>query len=188
MDLELLNFSIVSSTNADVLSVTIQNNGTIRVDSLEVIIDLGGELQVSEMIYQALNPEEVITEQLSLQFNNRRLQYICATLSSFLSIEDARPQNNGKCITFNEDQTIITPPFPNPVKDNFTLEIISLQRAECTIEILGSSGTLVNRLKASLEEGNNKYQISSANLKEGIYFIKISVLNQVKVFRISIIN
>jgi PKD repeat protein len=187
LDIELLNFTIIPSANADLLSLTLRNNGTIRLDSLEVIINLGGELDVQEVINYPLNPEETITAQLALRVNNRRLEYICASVASFLNnIDDASPKNNNKCITFNSNQAIVTAPYPNPVKENLILEIVSTKNVDVSVDIISTTGALASTFKAPLSEGNNKLTLDLGALNSGIYIVKITVQDQVKTYRIMI--
>jgi PKD repeat protein len=189
LDIELLNFTIIPSANADLLSLTLRNNGTIRLDSLEVIINLGGELEVRDVINYPLNPEETVTAQLALQVKNRRLEYICASVASFIiNIDDANPKNNNKCITFNSNQAIVTAPYPNPVKETLILEIVSTKNVEASVDILSTTGALASSFMAPLSEGNNKLTLDLGTLNSGIYIVKITVQDQVKTYRIMINN
>ncbi len=189
LDIQLLNFSIVPSAESDMLSITVKNNGTIRLDSLDVVINLGGKLDVHEVIKVALNPEETITTQLELKVNNRKLEYICVSVNSFLTeIEEVNKEDNNKCVTFNANSLIFAPPYPNPTKDRINLEVISTSDTEISVEIISSKGTQSATWKAPISEGSNQLSLDLSNLQGGLYFLKLSIDGQLKTYRFVVNN
>ncbi|HNP17457.1 MAG TPA: PKD domain-containing protein [Fulvivirga sp.] len=189
LDIQLLNFSIVPLPESDMLSITVRNNGTIRLDSLDVVINLGGKLDVHEVIQSGLNPEETITAQLELKVNNRKLDYICISVSSFLTnTEEVNKEDNNKCVTFNNNPLIFAPPYPNPTKDRINLEVISTSNTEISVQIISSKGTQSATWKAPINEGSNQLSLDLSNLQGGLYYLKLSIDGQLKTYRFVVNN
>lgn len=189
LDAEVLNFNILPTAFGDKLSFAIRNNGTIRLDSLSVTVDLGGELEIYETINQSLNPNEVISAQLALTLDNRRLEYICIDVKPFiLDYEDIDKDNNRGCLTFGQEAFIVSNPYPNPSSSTVTLDVIATQDAIASIEILSTVGDLISNQSAQVYEGNNKLALDLHQLKSGVYFLKVKLDGQSKVYRLVINN
>jgi Secretion system C-terminal sorting domain len=64
--------------------------------------------------------------------------------------------------------------YPNPLKDQATIEITSEQKADVTIELYDMIGRQVKRLKAENTEGVVTMPFDMKDLSNGTYFLKIS--------------
>jgi len=64
--------------------------------------------------------------------------------------------------------------YPNPNTGNFiTLELNEVFKGAIQIDMLDLSGKLVNRFELN-QTNNQPIQISTKNLKQGVYFMKVS--------------
>jgi PKD repeat protein len=189
LDAEILNFNVLPTATGDKLSFAIRNNGTIRLDSLYVTVNLGGELEVYETINKAMNPNEVVSAQLALTIDNKRLDYICIYVRPFIqNYQDANEDNNRGCITFGQETFIVSNPYPNPSTSTFALDVIATKDAVAEIELLSTAGDLLNTFNAQVYEGNNKLDFDLHRLKSGLYFLKVKLDGQNKVHRLVINN
>ncbi|MEQ9116867.1 PKD domain-containing protein [Fulvivirga sp.] len=189
LDAEVINFNILPTATGDKLSFAIRNNGTIRLDSLYVTVNLGGELEIYETINKAMNPNEVISAQLDLTIDNKRLDYICIDVTPFISnYQDVDEDNNRSCITFGQETFIISNPYPNPSTSLVAFDIIATKDAIADIELLSADGDLINTFSAQVYQGNNRLDFDLNQLKSGLYFLKVKLDGQNKVHRLVIIN
>ena len=189
LDAEVLNFNILPTATGDKLSFAIRNNGTIRLDSLSVNVNLGGELEIYETINRAMNPNEVISAQLALTLDNKRLDYICIDVKPFISnYQDVDEDNNRSCITFGQETFIVSNPYPNPSTSLVAFDVIATKDAVANIELLSSEGHLLNAFNIEVFQGNNKLDFDLSQLKSGLYFLKVKLDGLNKVRRIVINN
>ena len=64
--------------------------------------------------------------------------------------------------------------YPNPVNDMLNLEISMLESTHANISVVDMLGREVISLgEVSLATGNNKFEINTSNLSNGVYFVKI---------------
>ncbi|MEQ8478567.1 PKD domain-containing protein [Fulvivirga sp.] len=189
LDAEVINFNILPTATGDKLSFAIRNNGTIRLDSLYVTVNLGGELEIYETINKAMNPNEVISAQLDLTIDNKRLDYICIDVMPFISnYQDVDEDNNRSCITFGQETFIMSNPYPNPSTSLVAFDIIATKDAIADIELLSADGDLINTFSAQVYQGNNRLDFDLNQLKSGLYFLKVKLDGQIKVHRLVINN
>ena len=64
--------------------------------------------------------------------------------------------------------------YPNPVNDMLNLEISMLESTHANISVVDMLGREVISLgEVALATGNNKFEINTSNLSNGVYFVKI---------------
>lgn len=63
--------------------------------------------------------------------------------------------------------------YPNPVRDNFTLELTSSQVGEMEMTIYNINGAVIRTKNVQLTEGNNVFNEDVSSLSSGIYFVQI---------------
>ncbi len=69
--------------------------------------------------------------------------------------------------------------YPNPVKDNASLNFNSNEVQDAKINIYNISGTLVSSYKPmKLQKGQNKLNINTSNLKNGTYIVSVQTGEQ----------
>ena len=63
--------------------------------------------------------------------------------------------------------------YPNPARDNFTLELNASQAGEISMAIYNINGALIRTKNVQLTEGNNLINEDISSLASGIYFVQI---------------
>ncbi|MFN3969353.1 T9SS type A sorting domain-containing protein [Flavobacterium sp.] len=63
--------------------------------------------------------------------------------------------------------------YPNPAKDNFTLELTSSQAGEMSMTIYNLNGSLIRTKNIKLTQGNNSINEDVSSLASGIYFVQV---------------
>lgn len=187
-DLALNSMSVININGQDKLSLAITNNGTVREENIKLSLDFGGELRLNEVINETLNPGQSMTIQLDFSLTDSRIKYLCGEISSIYDLDDARLDDNGYCINFSNSQAIIEPPYPNPTNGDVSIDIILENSVLVNIEIVNSKGDLIDVYQQEISRGPNTLTLDMSGLKEGIYFISISALNEKKKYRIVLVD
>ncbi len=64
--------------------------------------------------------------------------------------------------------------FPNPATDNVFVSVNLAKASKVNVQLFDVMGRLVNELPAqSMDAGQNKVEMNTANLAEGVYSIRI---------------
>ena len=187
-DLSLGGLSLIDIDSEEIISMAITNNGTIKYDSFKITLDFEGEFALSEKITSELNPNESMTIQLDFGLNNKRLEYLCATVSSYYDLIDSDLDDNSSCVNFTDTQVIINPPFPNPTNGLASFDVILQQSGNVNVEIIDSKGEVIDVYQQFISKGPNTLTLDMSGLKEGIYFVSISALNDQKKYRIALVD
>lgn len=64
--------------------------------------------------------------------------------------------------------------FPNPAFDQFNISFDLKQPQMITIDLLSVAGKVMQQVTGNYKAGNNQLNISTANLSDGIYFLRIN--------------
>ncbi|MCE3227011.1 MAG: hypothetical protein K0S32_1562 [Bacteroidetes bacterium] len=73
----------------------------------------------------------------------------------------------------NGDNEIAFNIYPNPAKDQLTININTTKQFECNIELTDASGKIVYKQKAKFVNNSNEHKIGLSTFASGIYFMKI---------------
>lgn len=102
------------------------------------------------------------------------------------SIEDSKPiidflsTNLMSEVGKNEIQT-----FPNPVSTVNKINLKIINEGKVRLDLIDNDGKLVeNLIDSELKKGNYDQQFDTSKLKEGIYYLKLSSLNEVQTIRL----
>ena len=109
------------------LVITVANLGLVRVDTVDVEIEVENELPELVQIVQEISPGEVINFPLSIDASTTAgssPSYICVyLLHRGINLEDLDLTNNQECLSL-EEQAQVLAPFPNPARDIIVIPII----------------------------------------------------------------
>lgn len=188
-DLEIINLSLVSSVLGNKISITLRNNGTVTIDSVQVALDLGGQLIVHEILSVNLLLNSSATTQLPLQLTNKRLDYICVDVAPFTETVETDLSNNSKCLNFGGDPVIFAVPYPNPVTNGqLNMDIIAENEGEVVITMMNNIGKIVFSSTKKLLAGSNRLMLVTDHLFEGLYLINVEHAGISKLYRIAVIR
>src|SRR6202022_46041 len=65
--------------------------------------------------------------------------------------------------------------FPNPVKDNFVLQVNNKNTGTMKIQIIDMKGTIVKELQSEKKNQSTLVYLSTGGLTAGTYFISIKI-------------
>ncbi len=114
---------------------------------------------------------------------------IITTSNGNYGAKEQRPLNVLSIIGLNEVENIISSinVYPNPAKDNATLDISLAQSSLATINVVDIMGRNVIDLGTkSLKAGQNTIELNTSNLNNGMYFVKVASENGVVTKKITI--
>lgn len=67
--------------------------------------------------------------------------------------------------------------YPNPVRDNFTLEMNNEHTGKMNVQVISQAGSLVRNLSFNKDQQYNLYTIPANDLPPGVYFINVQIGN-----------
>ncbi|MEM1407773.1 MAG: T9SS type A sorting domain-containing protein, partial [Bacteroidota bacterium] len=180
-----LNSLILPEDNNSPVILGISNNGTLSVSQLTAVIDLGGQVELEEVIATQLAPGQTINYPLELTISDRNIAYICIELVSELEdITELNTSDNSLCETFSQKPITISDPFPNPTTQLLNVEIVSAESNTIVLRILDSTGALVKEFEIPVSQGFETIEMDLRELDQGIYFLRIPELNRTQMINI----
>lgn len=186
INLSLTNLSFIESGLNSFLSLTVENTGSITLDSFYVVLDLGGELLVREVVESRISPNQTVTEQLDLGFQNRRLNYICATVESTIDIGESNLEDNEACLFLDDIQSVIGPAMPNPSTGLVSFSIVTSINSNIEVSIFDNQGKEISDYSIAKNAGNNLLSIDLSSQKRGLYMVSIRVNGSSNLYRIMV--
>jgi hypothetical protein len=67
--------------------------------------------------------------------------------------------------------------YPNPVTDNFNVEINNNNKGKMIIQIISPAGAVINSFIFDKDQENKKVNLLSRGLTSGIYFLRVQIGN-----------
>lgn len=187
LELELIQVTIVDKK----IVLTMINNGTISIDSMQASINMGDRLTIEEDIMLPLpasNNPNAINYTLDLNLASRNIDYVCVTLNPILNgAEDANQINNTKCKNFDSD-IIFIKPYPNPAKGQLNVTIMSETDGIGTIRIVSSIGKIVLSESFDGVRGKNDIELDISSIKAGVYLVEVEMAGFKSNSRVAIDN
>lgn len=171
--------------------LTMINNGTLQVDSMIALVNLGDQVELEERIDQSIpasaNPT-AINYTLDLNLINTNTEYICVTLKPMLdNIEDSNTKNNTKCKN-TSSPVVFVKPFPNPAIESVNVVIVSEQAGSGTVSLINSVGELVKEIPFEGVRGRNELTLMVDNVHSGMYYLKVEMAGVNKLSKLAIGN
>jgi PKD repeat protein len=175
---------ITTSENADgtiKVIITVQNKGNTVLRNLPVVIDISGNVSLTETIAGPISPASMYNLILGYGLNpNDNLKFLCAetTLEN-----DQTPEGNRICREF-DDGVFLFNAYPNPAKGVLTIEWVAPKDEVITISLVDSSGKKIVLSEVNSLEGLNSSRLSLDNIKNGLYILRIQGASLLKTQRI----
>ena len=110
------------------------------------------------------------------------------TNANFEGSDDASFLNTvaGNPSTINEIEKFAFSVFPNPMKDNGTININLIEASEIRLDVVNILGEVNFTKLLSLNSGNNSINLDVNNLNNGIYFAHLTLGSETKTMKITI--
>ena len=186
MDLALKGMTTLLQDGKTRVSLDIRNNGTLFIDRVEVVLEIGSEASVTETVERTIAPGELLIYPLSISINNRTTTpYLCATLTSLQpAFAEENPANNIFCINLNEKSNVIDP-FPNPSDRLVTVGVVLQESQKVIITMHNAMGQpVLERKIQDAPEGLNEFKVDVSGISDGIYWLKLRYGTSEEAFRV----
>ncbi|MEP2771248.1 MAG: PKD domain-containing protein [Fulvivirga sp.] len=187
LELELQQVTIVDQS----IVLTMINNGTLSIDSMTALVNLGDRVVVEEEIVHTLpssNNPKAINYTLDLNLASRNVDYVCVTLTPILNgAEDSNSINNTKCKNF-EANIIFIKPYPNPANEDLNITIMSETEGDGNIRLISSIGEVVLTENFNGVRGKNDIQLDVSSIKGGVYLVEVEMVGVKSNARVAIDN
>lgn len=76
--------------------------------------------------------------------------------------------------------------YPNPSNDAATLTLASTMQNKATVTVVAMNGQVINTQKVSLMAGENRINLSTAELPTGIYLVRVQTAESLQVIRLEV--
>ncbi|HNQ69103.1 MAG TPA: PKD domain-containing protein [Bacteroidales bacterium] len=156
--------------------VYIINNGTLPVNDLDIILNLGDGKVYREVI-EYLAPWQVIDYSYTVEVylaDAEMPELVCAEAAppAWEGYTDINTENNIVCNTDVEKFKVLRP-FPNPAKDLLTFEIISSESQNLEILLINGIGETVYQKNITNHIGYSRQTITTSVFSNGMYYLRI---------------
>ena len=78
--------------------------------------------------------------------------------------------------------------FPNPASNNAAIELNLVENNDVVIEVLNTLGQKVFTYAASMSSGLNKIELPAATLNAGLYYVNITIANELMTEKLNIVK
>lgn len=160
----------------------INNTGSLNIDNMDVVIDMG-KVTVKEKYPGSIEAGEDKNYPVNFRisdFLEQGLEYACITLEpSYAGYSDLNPDNNRICISLNDLFTLLEP-YPNPASDILMVSYIaSSTDKNIPIALCDLSGRcLIEENTTPAASGLNFINLDVSSLAQGVYILKAIINDQ----------
>lgn len=180
VDLAIGSFELVEESDVGKIFLEVENRSNLPVEITEAQIVLENQFRVSEQILEFIGVGEtsLVSLNAGIPLNISEPSYFCVKLiSQYEELEylDINPINNEKCITLQPDVQVENP-FPNPVRDQFRLKVVTPADGQVSLRLINATGKLQREETCQASAGLNNFFIDMSTLNPGIYFVTVNVL------------
>ncbi|MEP1094448.1 MAG: PKD domain-containing protein [Cyclobacteriaceae bacterium] len=175
VDLSVGQFEIVGTGSVGTIFLEIQNNSNLPIDNTEVSVELENQFAITEQITSVIDvgESELVNLSIGVPLNVDQLSYLCVTLNSqYKGFDDNNPLDNEKCIAI-QPKVVVEAPFPNPVRDQVRVRVVTPEVGSATLTLLNSAGKVEIEKSVQTQEGLNNFFVDLKILTTGIYFIRV---------------
>jgi PKD repeat protein len=171
-DVQIISISALENPDKSLqLSLILENIGNTVFENLQVAIDVSGTLMLTETIPDRIFPQSRYN--LTLDFGikkNESLKFICAQAMLDYDVQQA---DNKNCINIESEKPQVLPVYPNPAKDNISVEWMSSSETLTEVSIINSLGTKIFGQQFETSKGLNRKVVQLPEVEQGIYMIVI---------------
>ncbi|MBW8050459.1 MAG: PKD domain-containing protein [Cytophagales bacterium] len=173
--------------DGDYLSIEtrILNSGTRVINSLDLILEIGGSLVVKEKWTGTLKAGEVLYYNFAAQVLKSltsELPYFCVIADNPNNETDEIPGNNRQCelCTLLVDDFTVLPLRPNPAKDQVKISFILPYKEDIIISLFDILGKeITNFIPENINKGYNELIIDVTYLVKGVYILHYDFDNKI---------
>jgi PKD repeat protein len=175
---------VANSSSSDQLVLTLENRGTVTIDTVEIQLSLGNVVSLKEQILEPLLPGErrVYPLQTTLgEVRNQQtpVEFVCATVNVLgQSISEADVNNNRGCVALTAP-VLVEAPFPNPARDEVVFSVVLEEPEVIQVDVISASGERVHSEQIpDTQSGLNTIRVNVSQTPAGVYTLEIRALGQ----------
>jgi len=189
LEVELENVNLVEDNGNLKIVLSIINNGTVTIDEMDILINLGA-LQFVEAFSGTIIPLQSSNYTLDFKIPNltkEQLEFVCFALKPLnqLYIENDI-SNNEICVNF-EDRPLIFNPFPNPAKDQVRISLLIPETKKVGFRLINSRGeSVLEKTVNDIPTGLNTITLETPGFNPGLYLLQVTYENTSELFRVVI--
>ncbi|MCH8318786.1 MAG: PKD domain-containing protein, partial [Bacteroidetes bacterium] len=175
------------TVEGDYLAVNTQvlNSGTRIINSLDMILEIGGSQLIKEKWTVTLKAGEIKNYNFAAQVKKSlisELPYFCVIVDNPNNETDEIPGNNRQCelCTLLVDDFTVLPLRPNPAKDQVKISFILPYKEDITISLFDILGKeITNFIPQNINKGYNELIIDVTYLVKGVYILHYDFDNKI---------
>lgn len=184
-ELELLVKNIFFQDEQGYLTTGVQlmNNGTVRIDSVRLVLEMSNGSQFLEFYTLPLLSGQskiyVLNTKPSSYFSSYDDEdaWICVKGEPIpaISIAETDVTNNSSCINLEGERPILLGPNPNPVINNLKFDLLLKIETEVRVDLMNSAGQFVSTIVPleNLESGQYSFSKDISLLGAGVYYLSL---------------
>ncbi|MEM9829427.1 MAG: PKD domain-containing protein [Bacteroidota bacterium] len=172
------------------LVLSIENQGTLAVSDLTVLVQLGDVVALTEQVDETLLPGQRLNYPLQTTLTDIRnqrtpVEYICAEVNieseadeNLRVISESDTTNNRACLALAAPLLVETP-FPNPAGDEVVVSILLEANEAVQLRLISSMGELILAQQLpDAQKGLNTVVLDVSQTPAGIYTLEVTAAGQ----------
>ena len=188
LEVELENVNLVEDNGNLKIVLSIVNNGTVTIDEMDILINLGA-LQFVESFSGAIIPRQSNNYTLDFKIPNltkEQLEFVCFELKPLNQYIESDTSNNEICVNF-ENRPLIFNPFPNPAKDQIRISLLIPETKKVDFSLINSRGeSVLEKTVNDIPTGLNTITLETTGFNPGLYLLQVTYENTSELFRVVI--
>ncbi len=181
---------IANGTSSDQLVLTLENRGTVTIDTVEIQLSLGNVVSLQEQILEPILQGERRTYPLQTTLGDVRnqqtpVEFICATVNAVTQpVSETDINDNRACIALTAP-VLVEAPFPNPTHEELVLSVVLEEPETIQVDIISASGERIHSEQIpDTQSGLNTIRVNVSQTPAGVYTLEIRVLGQTITHRV----
>lgn len=160
------------------LVLKITNQGSITLSDMDILLDMGGLVELKEPVSTSIGAGETVNHILSIVIPKKDIpgiSYVCATLATNdPGFVEENTDDNKLCLDINS-KLVLLEPYPNPASGQLNISFILPEKKLVTLELYNAQGAKVmDQALTGTRAGLNEYQHNLTYLQKGVYLLKVS--------------
>ncbi|MEM6843693.1 MAG: PKD domain-containing protein [Bacteroidota bacterium] len=172
------------------LVLSIENQGTLAVSDLTVLVQLGDVVALTEQVDETLLPGQRLNYPLQTTLTDIRnqrtpVEYICAEVNvgneadeNLRVISESDTTNNRACLALAA-RLLVETPFPNPAGDEVVVSVLLEEAEAVQLRLISSMGELIlAKQLLDAQSGLNTVVLDVSQTPAGIYTLEVTAAGQ----------
>jgi hypothetical protein len=175
-DIAIIADSSFRSGNYFYIVALLANLGTRVIDSVNMEARIENGSTIREKLIQRIpsGPEGLVSYYFTASFylaDASAPVYYCIKADQPNGAPDDQPGNNEKCV--NRNGEFLMTLYPNPVKEQLTIDIVLPEREEIIIDLFNQLGQEMRRVySGTAESGLTRISVPVSDLTGGFYYLR----------------